>query len=246
MIRAGVPLLWVNPIDETVGTVWAQATAHACDERWCTWRGLGETEEPTFEIPLQADLENLTVLFAVDQLAACGVGPEGFGTPTTQRLAANEAAYAQARNADRAGVEARRQNWVESPVYAFLMAEHGSIPDIFAPKSPMDNGVFGFPEHWHATLYAEHIRGRRRGHRFTLNDSAKTLSAHGFALHKHQGQWAAAITGLMHHLSANGLVDVRLDWRTQRVTSFTVLADLHSRITTSARPVAMHAGDRAT
>ncbi|MFC7597570.1 competence protein CoiA family protein [Terrabacter sp. GCM10028922] len=98
MIAAQVPLMWINPIEESVGTVWTHADAHECEDYPCRCPG----DNTTFQVSPHlgaADSEDFG-FFGVDPLARCDISPEGLQTPTTARLAASLVAYVKARRAD--------------------------------------------------------------------------------------------------------------------------------------------------
>lgn len=110
MLAAQVPLFWINPIEEQVGTVWIDTDAHECEETFCDW----PSDDRMFQIPPQERAESLHSFgfFGIDVLAECEITPDGMQTPTTRRLRAEHAEYLTARKADfdaQAGIREERQ-----------------------------------------------------------------------------------------------------------------------------------------
>lgn len=97
MVQEGVPLLWINPIEESIGTVWTHAPVHECEEQFC---GL-DSDDRDFPVPPpRRPYPNQFGFFDADPLDACAITPDGLETPTTTRLAASHAEYLVARKAD--------------------------------------------------------------------------------------------------------------------------------------------------
>jgi hypothetical protein len=83
---AGLPLLWVSPIEEQVGTAWAHEFAKSHSEalgRSIEW---GDGHDDThFLVPPSGDwLESAT--FDADDLSTCELTSQGITTPTLRRL----------------------------------------------------------------------------------------------------------------------------------------------------------------
>jgi hypothetical protein len=83
---AGLPLLWISPIEEQVGTAWLHELAETHSQalnRSIEW-GDGHDHSP-FLVPPTGDwLESAT--FAADDLSACELTAQGITTPTLRRL----------------------------------------------------------------------------------------------------------------------------------------------------------------
>lgn len=114
MLAANVPLFWINPIKELIGTVWVDADPHVCEEWTCDFR----SDDRRYPVPPQTYRPATDfAFFDADTLSECSIRPDGMHTPTSSHLSASYASYLVARKADhdaQAGVrEARRRREAE-------------------------------------------------------------------------------------------------------------------------------------
>ncbi|MDT0213932.1 competence protein CoiA family protein [Rothia sp. ARF10] len=97
MVEEGVPLFWINPIEESIGTVWTNAPAHECEEQFCGF----DSNDRDFQVPLRPTPYPTDFgFFGADSIDTCSITPTGLETPTMTRLAASHAEYLIARKAD--------------------------------------------------------------------------------------------------------------------------------------------------
>jgi hypothetical protein len=190
---AGVPLLWINPITEEIGTAWA--TGHAHDGSYWDRRiryNDGVDNEQEWRVPAS----RYTGRFVPDPLADCSLTDRGLQTPNlaTLRTAAAELATVNARRdaidkqaqreIEREEARKRRQRrdadpegsatWLETlkarDAQAWLDSElHAELITRWGevPRhiacGDPVRGVFAHPAHWHAVLFKHLVLARTPG-----------------------------------------------------------------------------------
>lgn len=112
MVAAGETLLWINPVEELIGTAWTHASAHECADRpclICKGRGGGKP----YEVPPDVTRAlPVVAYFGADPLRQCSVTPDGVVTAKTRELASTRDDFLTARRADderQAGIRVARQ-----------------------------------------------------------------------------------------------------------------------------------------
>ena len=99
MAEQEVPLLWLNPIDETIGTVCTARDVDTCTDVLCAYTH----DRRAFAVaPHEVGNAEDYLIFSVDRLAACRLSPAGLKTPTLDHLARSRVALLVARATDSA------------------------------------------------------------------------------------------------------------------------------------------------
>jgi hypothetical protein len=268
ILAAGKAVLWLNPVDETVGFAYAleRVTLDGKDRYW--------------RVPVESG--DVNAVFTTCPLTDCELTPDGIVLPPARALASNkeewlaakaeadrraaeeaerrraaqEAVRKQQREKERAEVaereqaaaknaarreeairlrELRHQDWLASPMRERIISKYGVIPTPIAAQTQPDNGVFAYPEEWHALLYKALIHGRI-GQQFTIGDVYKTLAAAGIGLHNDKRARARSVLAYLEVLQGLGYLDIDLADNGWLVRSVTVLHDLDHRPALAAPP----------
>jgi hypothetical protein len=222
MSSAGVDPLWINPIDQTIGTAWVDRPVHFCLGRRCGHPGADRSVYPTGSLCGFA-----RAFFAVDELADCILTPGGLITPTAVSLAESDAAFDRAVDAElrrqeqevaereyvaamaRARREAERAVWMSSPLRQKLIRRFGAVPPVLSAQLPHDGGVLADPECWHAALYWELVFDRPVGYTFTIADCYRQLGRYSIELsNRNATERGMAVVRFLEYLERQGLVEV--------------------------------------
>lgn len=236
IVRAGLPLLWVNP-DGRI------RTGHH------TIRGFAVPPDPTEHLPLD---------LGIDPLERCALSPSGLITPTMEALPSGQSALealrareaaARARAEARAKATAaqrakdaetrdqraecaekmrarRHEAWQGHPLRKELLDTYGKVPEPLTVAAKPNGGVFADPEHWHAVVHADLIHGRIGTH-FTVGDIYRSLTNSGIGLHRDARKRSATVGAYLRELDSRGLIAInRLPDDSGWITDCTVLLDL--------------------
>ena len=232
---SGRPVLILNPIDRTVGTL-VRVGPDLDTRGWGWWDRL---DAFGLSFPTQHDR---VALVRIDPLDDCTLDSEhGIVTPAMRAvwgararlaeqaeagkaLAFARAAAKQAREAkDRGTREARKQfakeqraqrerAWRDHPYRADLIKRHGRpLPTAIAAQLDSDGGVFAVPEHWHARVFESLILDQPLGATFTVADVYRTLRERGIGMHSNPSRLSEAVVGYLKLLRDTGHVAFTLD-----------------------------------
>lgn len=187
MTEAGELVLWVNPIEQSIGTPWTTAST---------------STSGTFDVTPRADTG--AVRMDIAPLVECRLDAViGILTPTHEPLVGAESAYKHALQAEAAAAaEAAREaaaqaaahaarheaTWLSSELRQFL-TDHfdGPIPEALANDTEHQDAVDANPVHWRSALYRDLIHERRRGTSLTVAECTSVLHRHGFLTEDEEG-----------------------------------------------------------
>jgi hypothetical protein len=234
MVDAGVPLLWINPVDELIAT--AESVAYEEPRLVATKYGLTSSSTgPRWHVP--ASSESWRVSMWITRLEDCSISPAGLVVPRLAELQANRArldAISKAREQENELVEQRsreqaarreldrrartetaiklnqqrEQEWQVSTERADLIAAFGSIPDAISVSHWPESGVFAARERWHLMIYRDLIHGRA-GKSFTVADAYVSLNRAGIKLHHDAAKRAETVVAYLDALDRLGYVNVK-------------------------------------
>ncbi|WP_141786862.1 competence protein CoiA family protein [Oryzihumus leptocrescens] len=111
MVAAGVPVLWINPVEERLGTVWVREQPQSYSDtlgRSIEWGDGHDGTEHT--VPPSADHER--AWFEADPLRDCDLTPDGITSPVLGRLTEARAAL-DAVNGRRKAADAERRRMLD-------------------------------------------------------------------------------------------------------------------------------------
>jgi hypothetical protein len=247
VVAAQVPLLWINPITAQVATAVRHEAAYrswdgagALRRYQDGWDGRVATVlARSFAGQLVIDdLSNCRLTPGALVMPAWQTAFRSsveLAEVNARRQARDEARAAQQRadaqrEADRqAAVIAREMTlaedraaldlnqWLASALRARLVETYGGIPD-FLDYTPPHYAIHAHPQHWQALLYKSLILGKAAGTGFTVADVYKTLHRHDLGLTHVKGRLSQVVTGWLDHLATKAHVEVRRDFRSQRIT----------------------------
>jgi hypothetical protein len=222
MTRAGVVPLWINPVEEKVGTAWVERRVHQCRQAPRDHTG---ADKRLYAIGRLEAAQR--AFFGTDDLADCLLTPEGLVTPTGRRIAASETAYDRAVEAEeqrlareaaeaqrraeelRARRDAQQAGWEDSPLRQWLLRRFGAIPTVLSVDLPHAGGVLAWPEFWHAALYWKLVRGKPAGSTFTIEECYATLDCrYSFELSQVPSERRGAVVEFLEHLEREGLLEL--------------------------------------
>jgi hypothetical protein len=241
MAGTGVVPLWINPVDEKIGTAWIERRVHRCRQVGCDHRGADMTVFAVGRLNTAS-----RAFFTVDDLADCLLTPDGIVTPTGRGLVDSETAYNRAVEAEeqrvareaaaaqrraeelRARRDSERTEWEESPLCQELRRRFGSVPAVLSAELAHSGGVLAWPEYWHSVLYWSLICGRPRGSTFTIGDCYRTLDQ-DYSIELNQQDVAErgkAVVAFVTRLEREGLVEVSRCSGSRWVQRVRIVADL--------------------
>ncbi|ROR91110.1 competence protein CoiA family protein [Nocardioides aurantiacus] len=210
MTEAGAPVLWVNPLDQSIATPWV------CTQ--VAGRKLAVSVSPGGD--RRAHIR-------VDPLDACRLDPtRGLISPAMDHLARLRAAFADrlaqdatrplpppasprvnaelisTDNAQREKILAQHEVWLASDVRAQFVRMFGEIPELFSKTHAEQDQIEAYPEMWRCILYQALIHGRRLQY-LTYDDCFAVLDSHGID----QGPTRrTAIHSFLRHLEEQGIL----------------------------------------
>lgn len=198
IVKAGKPLVVVNPVTRQVGTLMGDAA--------------GTTH-------FQGRYDN-TAWLAVDDLDDCTFeARRGIVTPTMRAIDVHEARRAEqerlaAEEATRAAVNVARieanheRAWLASPVRAALVERWGSVPAVLEADYGNRWSFHALPAHWHGVLYEELLHGRTAGVDFKWADVFAALDRHQIVRAKDSGKVFQGLALFMEAMAERGLVAI--------------------------------------
>ncbi len=233
---AGMPVLHVNPLERTVGTVVVDGVPLDQARKRPRWSAHDDLSHVGLRLPRAGDFQGRLVVCPVDD---CRLDPDrGLVTPAMDaaaasriavdaaaeedrerdRLADERAAAALARQPSRedrrayalAAAERDRNRWHDDPLRHALIRHYGQVPPLLAERLDADYGVHGHHEHWHCVAFRDLVRGRV-GQTWSVRQVYARIAVH-FALHKDPLRRGPAISGFIRHLRDHGLVAFDDDW----------------------------------
>lgn len=233
---AGMPMLHVNPVDRTVGTVVIDGVPLDQMRKRPRWSAKNDLSHVGLRLPRAGDFHGRLV---VCQLDDCRLDPErGLVTPAMAEVEASRAAVEAAAAVDRekdrlaeeraaairakqpskedrkayalAAAERDQQKWLDDPLRAGLVRHYGKVPPVLAKKLDGDHGVHGHHEHWHCVAFLKLV-SKKVGRTWTV-PQVYAVIAESFKLHKEPEKRSHAISGFLRHLKEHGFVDFDDCW----------------------------------
>jgi hypothetical protein len=233
---AGMPMLHVNPLDRTVGTVVVDGVPLDQMRKRPRWSAREDLSHVGMRLPRAGDFQGRLVVCA---LSECRLDPgRGLVTPAMDEAEASRAAVEAAAAVDRerdrladeraAALRARQpspedrkayalkaadrdaQKWLDSPMRQSLLHHYGKVPPVLAVRLDDDHGVHGHHEHWHCVAFQDLV-SKKVGQTWTVRQVYAVI-AQSFTLHKDPLKRGSAISGFLRHLKDHGFVAFDDGW----------------------------------
>jgi hypothetical protein len=232
----GRPVLHINPLERTVGTVVVDGVPLDQIRKRPRWSAREDLSHVGLRLPGAGDFQGRLVVCLIDD---CRLDPVlGLVTPAMEAVAASrlavDAAAAEDREKDRvaaehaaealarqpsredrkayalAAAERDKKRWQDNPLRQALVRHYGQIPPLLAERLNTDYGVHGHHEHWHCVAFRDLVKGHV-GKAWTVKQVYARVADH-FTLHKDPLRRGPAISGFLHHLRDHGIVTFDDDW----------------------------------
>ncbi|MGL5827208.1 MAG: competence protein CoiA family protein [Nocardioides sp.] len=187
------PVLWVDPVDQTICTPWTEVLS----------------PEGGVETPIPCQRETTRVYVAPEPLAECTLDPvAGLVTPTMRALAQSLADYRAAlERAEEAREEHKaqlREDWLTSGLRTRMLNHFGGpIPELLTRWNAGDGRIDCHTALWRCTLYEELIQDRYPISQFTSIQAYARIEAMGVDLDDY---WYQPVHRFLRDLVRHGIL----------------------------------------
>lgn len=233
--EAGQPILIINPLEQTVGTLISQGPVPTTSNRW-NRRWWDDSEHYGLNFS-GARGNGALVEIRIDNLDECELH-ETFGivTPTMRQvfaerarivLAANDArewatkwanedrarkerglkSFEQSKAYAIARKEEREKKWEVDPLRQVLLDRYSEIPEVISHELRTDFGIFAHPVRWHALVFENLVRKKAPGHTFNVANVYALLLSYEIELNPDGAKRGPAVCGYLLFLRSKGYLD---------------------------------------